>query len=51
MNEVLGHLCAHVGLTGREEPPEDGEMNEMTLPSSAILHINSNHFDSVEVPS
>ena len=28
LNEwVLGHLCAHVGLTGPGEPPEDGEMN------------------------
>ena len=24
---------AHIGLTGPREPPEDGEMNEMTLPS------------------
>ena len=32
MNGVLGHLCAHVGLTGLREPPEDGEMNEMTMP-------------------
>ena len=28
MNGVLGHLCAHIGRTGPEEPPEDGEMNE-----------------------
>ena len=27
----LGHLCAHVGYTGPGEPPEDGEVNEMTL--------------------
>ena len=35
MNVVLGHLCAHnfIGYTGPGEPPEDGEMNEMTLPS------------------
>ena len=33
MNGVLGHLCAHIGLTGPGEPPEDGEINEMTLPS------------------
>ena len=34
MNEVLGHICAHIGLTGPGEPPEDdGEMNEMTLSS------------------
>ena len=33
MNRALGHLCAHIGQTGPGEPPEDGEMNEMTLPS------------------
>ena len=33
MNGVLGYLCAHIGQTGPGEPPEDGEMNEMTLPS------------------
>ena len=33
MNRALGHLCAHRGLTGPGEPPEDGEMNEMTLSS------------------
>ena len=33
MNGVLGHLCAHTGQAGPGEPPEDGEMNEMTLPS------------------
>ena len=26
MNRALGHLCAHIGLTGPGEPPEDGEM-------------------------
>ena len=29
----LGHICAHIGLAGPREPPEDGEMNVMTLPS------------------
>ena len=33
MNGVLGHLCAHVGYTRQGETPDDGEMNEMTLPS------------------
>ena len=33
MDGVLGHLCAHIGWTGPGELPEDGEMNEMTLPS------------------
>ena len=31
MNRALGHLCAHIGQTGPGEPPEDGEMIEMTL--------------------
>ena len=31
MNRALGHLCAHIGLIGPGEPPEDGEMIEMTL--------------------
>ena len=31
MNRVLGHLCAHIGRAGPGEPPEDGEMIEMTL--------------------
>ena len=33
MNRALGHYCAHTGETGPGEPPEDGEMSEMTLPS------------------
>ena len=34
MNQALGHLCAHIiSQTGPEEPPEDGEMIEMTLSS------------------
>ena len=33
MNRALGHLCAHIGYTGPGEPPEDGEMIEMTLSS------------------
>ena len=33
INRALGHLCAHIGYTGPEEPPEDGEMIEMTLSS------------------
>ena len=33
MNRALGHLCAHIGKNGPGEPPEDGEMNEMTLSS------------------
>ena len=32
MNRALGHFCAHIGLIGPEEPPEDGEMSQMTLP-------------------
>ena len=33
MNRALGHLCAHIGSTGPGEPPEDGEMIEITLSS------------------
>ena len=33
INRALGHLCAHIGQTGPGEPPEDGEMIEMTLSS------------------
>ena len=33
MNRTLGHFCAHTGSTGPGEPPEAGEMSEMTLPS------------------
>ena len=33
MSRALGHLCAHIGLTGPGEAPEDGEMIEMTLSS------------------
>ena len=40
MNGVLGHLCAHIGLTGPGEPSEDGEMNEMTLPSRYRIRRN-----------
>ena len=32
MNEVLLHICAHIGLTGPGEPLEVGEMNEITPP-------------------
>ena len=31
MNRALGHLCPHIGKTGPEEPPEDGEMNDTVL--------------------
>ena len=31
MNRALGNLCAHIGYIGPGEPPEDGEMIEMTL--------------------
>ena len=40
LNGVLGQLCAHIGWTGPWEPPEDGEMNEMTLPSKHMI-VNS----------
>ena len=31
MNRALDHFCAHKGYIGPGEPPEDGEMSEMTL--------------------
>ena len=41
MNGVLGHLCADIGKTGQREPPEDGEMSEMTLPSRHSIRYSS----------
>ena len=41
MDRALGHLCAHIGYTGPGEPPEDGEMIEMTLSSRHRIR-NSN---------
>ena len=33
MNGMLSHLRAHICETGPEEPPEDGEMNDVPPPS------------------
>ena len=33
MNRALGLFCAHTGKNGPGEPPEDGEISEITLPS------------------
>ena len=33
MNGILGHLFALIGETGPGKPPNDGEVNQMTLPS------------------
>ena len=41
MNRALGHLRAHIGLTGPGEPPEDGEMIEMTLSSRHRFEIRA----------
>ena len=41
MSGVLEHLCAHIGLTGPGEAPEDCAMNEMTLSSRHRIR-NSN---------
>ena len=41
MNGVLGHLSAHIGQTGAGEPSEDGEMNEVTLPSRHMIRNSS----------
>ena len=40
-NRALGHLCAHIGLTGPGEPPEDGEMIKMTLSSKHRIRNSS----------
>ena len=31
MNEVLGYLCAHISSAGPREPPEYGEINDITV--------------------
>ena len=36
MHEILGHLYAHIGLTGPGEPPEDGEIIVMTQATSLL---------------
>ena len=41
MNQVLVHFCAHIDYIGPEEPPEDGAVSEMTLPSRDKIR-NSN---------
>ena len=33
MNGAVSHLCAHIGQIVPGEHTQDGEMNEMTLPS------------------
>ena len=32
MTGALFHFCAHAGSTGPGESPEDGEMDQLTLP-------------------
>ena len=41
MNWVLCHLSAHIAELRQEKPPEDGEMNEITLPSSTLFEIRA----------
>ena len=41
MNGVLGHFSAHIGHTGQGDYPEDGKMNEKTLPSRHIIRNSS----------
>ena len=41
MNRALGHFCAHTGNIGPGEPPEDGEMSEMTLHSRHRIRIQT----------
>ena len=33
----LGHFCAHTGYIGPGEPPEDGKMSKITLPSKHMI--------------
>ena len=44
MKWFSGHFCAKTRQTGPGEPSEDGEMNQVTLPSSHII-CNSNPGD------
>ena len=37
MNGVLGHICGHSSLTGRGEPPEDGEVKQIAIPSKHMI--------------
>ena len=48
---VLGHLCAHIkGYAGPGEPPEDTEINEMTLPSRyIIIHLSGLRMSTLPV--
>ena len=41
MNRALIHLCAHIGYIWPGEPPEDGEMIEMTLSSNHRIRNSS----------
>ena len=42
MNGGISHLRAHMlNKTGQGEPPEDGEVNEMTLPSRHVIRNSS----------
>ena len=41
MNRTLGHLCPHIDKTGPGEPPEDGEIYEMTLSSRHSIRNSS----------
>ena len=46
MNLALGHLCPHIGKTGPGEPPEDGEMNEMTVLQTQDFQSEAEHATS-----
>ena len=37
MNRALDHFCAHTGKIGPGEPPGNGAMSEMTLPSRHMI--------------
>ena len=50
MYRALGQFCSHTGKIGPEEPPEDGEMNEMTLPSRHRIRNSNPHLSVTEAP-
>ena len=50
MKRALGHRCAHIGETGPGEPPEDGEMNEMTMFSRHRIQGRARYLSVTEAP-
>ena len=40
-NRGLGHFCAHAGKIEPGEPPEDGEISNMIMPSDTGFEIQT----------